>query len=201
MVNIFSTSLLQYSYVFFLKTIINISLLFLVLDLTKLRAVLAPVSCLLWVLPQGHYCPLYSGFSSTLPPKASTLYYILHPCLGYNCHKKQEQEVPRQQSPVFVTLDTVNIRTIATCKYILISLNWIFSGSVYKFLSLYVFMFVPWPRSQGSTMTLRHPFCHGHDPKDLPWTSGTLLACCSSCSCCWKSSGDTRQTQAATCRI
>ena len=36
--------------------------------------------------------------------------------------------------------------------------------------------FLPWPRSEGSAMTIRHPFCHGHDPKDRPWPSGTLFA-------------------------
>ena len=34
--------------------------------------------------------------------------------------------------------------------------------------------FLPWPWSEGSAMTIRQPFCHGQDPKDWPWPSGTL---------------------------
>ena len=36
--------------------------------------------------------------------------------------------------------------------------------------------FLPLPRSEGSAMTIRHPFCHGQDPKDRSWPSGTLFA-------------------------
>ena len=35
--------------------------------------------------------------------------------------------------------------------------------------------------SQIFTRTIRNCFCHGPDPKDRPWPSDTLLACCSSC--------------------
>ena len=35
--------------------------------------------------------------------------------------------------------------------------------------------FLPWPRSEGSAMTIRHPFCHGPDPQDRPWPSVTLF--------------------------
>ena len=36
-------------------------------------------------------------------------------------------------------------------------------------------VFLLWPRSKKSSMTISHPFCHGQDPKNWPWPSATLF--------------------------
>ena len=66
--------------------------------------------------------------------------------------------------------------------------------------------FIPPPKKNCIGATIRISqffvlyigFCHGQDPKDVPWLSGTLLACSPSC---WKWSGDAKRKQAATCTI
>ena len=62
------------------------------------------------------------------------------------------------------------------------------------------FLYQVWWWSEFFYLDWKVCFCHSQDLKDWLWPSGTLLAFSSS-SCSWKSGGNTKQKQAATCTI